>query len=68
MKIKRCDNCGKFNPPIFENNPRLCAACAVPNGFYALQREKNRIGANGKISYWHLQFPIRISWRGWWDF
>ncbi len=64
FKIKRCDNCGKFNPPIFEKNPRLCAACATPNGFY--RKKGDTLGANGKINYWTLRFPFTINWRGWW--
>lgn len=64
FKIRRCDNCGKFNPPILGGNPRLCAACATPDGFYSMPGEKLR--ALGKINYWKLQFPFRIQWRGWW--
>lgn len=68
MKIKRCDNCGKTNPPIFDNNPRLCASCATPGGYYRSIdcTEPGTMGANGKINWRRLQFPFRISWRGWW--
>lgn len=64
FKIKRCDNCGKLNPPILDNNPRLCAACATPKGFYFC--ENVGLGANGKINYWSLQLPFLITWRGFW--
>jgi len=68
FRIKRCDNCGRFNPPLFDNNPRLCGACVEPRGFYKKVGEKDfdAIGANGKINYWTLQFPISIQWKGWW--
>lgn len=66
MKIKRCDNCGRFNPPIFDNNPRLCAVCATPDGFYDAVNSYIPMKANGKINYWKLQFPFTFNWRGWW--
>lgn len=65
FKIKRCDNCGKINPPPFNENNRLCGACAEIGGFYQTDRN-SRIGANGKINYWNLQFPFKIIWKGWW--
>ena len=64
--IKKCDNCGKINPPILHENPRLCAACAEPNGFY--RRVGDSLGANGKIQKCYLGFPFRILWRGWFPF
>lgn len=67
---KRCDNCGKFNPPILGGNPRLCKACAGPkeSGRYMYQMENEALATNGKINYWRIQFPFAISWRGWWTF
>ena len=64
--VKRCDNCGKINPPIFDGNPRLCASCAEPNGFY--RRKGESLGANGKLHKCPLRFPFSISWRGWFPF
>lgn len=64
LKFRRCDNCGKINPPIHDDNPRLCGACVTENGFY--RRPGQTLGANGKINWWSLRFPIQISWRGWW--
>jgi hypothetical protein len=64
IKIKRCDNCGKFNPPTLCGNKRLCGACAHPGGFY--RRDGDTLGTDGKINYWRLQLPFRITWRGWW--
>lgn len=64
IRVKRCDNCGRVNPPILDGNPRLCAACATPGGFY--KTETGTLGANGKINWWRLQWPFRIVWRGWW--
>jgi len=58
LTIKRCDNCGRLNPPIYKGNPRLCGVCISPDGFYD--------GANGKIGRWRIQFPFAITWRGWW--
>lgn len=68
FRVRRCDNCGKLNPPIFDNNPRLCGACATPGGFYRAGHTVGGVhyGANGKVNYWKLQIPFRISWRGWW--
>lgn len=68
IQVKRCDNCGAFNPALFDNNPRLCGECAEPRGFYKKLGEKdiNAIGANGKINWWSLQLPIKIYFRGWW--
>lgn len=62
--VKRCDECGRFNPPELGGNPRLCKACAVPDGMYAMPGETLR--AIGKINYWKLQIPIQIRWKGWW--
>jgi hypothetical protein len=59
--VRRCDNCGKINPPIFNGNKRLCAACAEPNGLY--RNSDNSLGANGKIYRAYLRFPFK--WRGW---
>jgi len=64
IKILQCDNCGKFDPPILYGNPRLCANCASPNGFY--KSKGWELGANGKINWWTLRFPIKIEWRGFW--
>jgi hypothetical protein len=69
IRVKRCDHCGRFNPPIFDNNPRLCASCAEPGGCYRKSgsgkiSEPLAMGANGKINYWQLQWPF--SWRGLW--
>lgn len=64
FKIKKCDNCGKINPKLYENNPRLCGECVTENGFYKLNN--SNLGANGKINLYKIQFPFRIYWRGWW--
>jgi hypothetical protein len=64
IKIKRCDNCGKFNPPALDANGRLCAACAHPKGFYSVPGQA--LKASGKINYWRLQAPFTIEWRGLW--
>jgi hypothetical protein len=66
VRIRRCDNCGTFNPRILDGNPRLCgeAKCTSPDGFY--RRLGAELGTNGKVGLWRIQFPIYIRWRGWW--
>ena len=65
--IKRCDNCGMFSPPIFDNNPRLCVNCASTRGLYGAVNDPTiKLKTSGKINNWKLQFPIKMSWCGWW--
>ena len=66
IRIRRCDNCGTFNPRSLHGNPRLCGEmpCVSSAGFY--KRRGDELGTNGKIGLWRLQFPFYIKWRGWW--
>lgn len=70
IKVLRCDNCGKINPPHFDDNPCLCGACACPGGFYTSAIVPDVpgpiMGTNGKVCRYRLQFPFRLVWRGWW--
>ena len=72
FKIKRCDNCGKLNPPVFDNNPVLCKACATPNGsqkrngFYQGIGVDKGMGTDGKIGFYTLQLPFAFYKRSWW--
>ena len=63
ITIRKCDNCGKINPRRLYGRDRLCAECAAPGGFY--RREYEPLGANGKVGFCKIQFPISIRWRGW---
>lgn len=65
LDFRRCDECGRINPPAFYGNRRLCGACASADGFYKISGRE--LGANGKINYWRLQLPFGIVWRGWWS-
>lgn len=66
FSVRRCDNCGKINPRKYANNSRLCgeSKCKDYKGFYKLKGEP--LGTNGKVGRWTIQFPISISWCGWW--
>jgi hypothetical protein len=63
IRARECDNCGKINPPIFNNNKRLCASCATPDGCY--KNDERTLGANGKLRPVCLQIPFK--WIGWWS-
>ena len=65
IKVKRCDNCGKFWPKHLGDNKRLCGEpeCIDEKGFY--KEPDSPIGTWGKIGWWKLIFPFNITWRGW---
>jgi hypothetical protein len=60
FKFKACDNCGKINPPV-HNDTRITLCCERIGGFYST---KNGLGSSGKVITKHLQFPFKITWRG----
>ncbi len=66
ITFRRCDACGKIDPPRYNGNDRLCGSekCLTLGGFYRASGED--VGTNGKVGWWRLRFPIRIQWRGWW--
>ena len=59
MKIRRCDNCGKVNPKTWKGNERLCGEKGCLVG-------EHNPWSCGKVGWWKFQFPIRISWIGFW--
>jgi hypothetical protein len=59
--VKRCDNCHAINPKCLYDNPRLCAECSSPTGFYKI--EGDEFGADGKICQLYIRLPFSIKFR-----
>lgn len=66
VRFRRCDDCGKINPPTAGKSGRLCLACAKPEGFYKI--EGTDLRASGKVNRVRIRFPITIRWRGFFSF
>ena len=64
MQVRICDCCKKINPKTLDNNERYCGEkfCVSKQGFY--KPKGSKLGTNGKISNYSLQFPLQINWRG----